>query len=246
MERIDGRKNDELRPVEITVDYTFFPEGSVLIQIGRTIVLCTATVEKKVPPFLKGSGQGWITSEYSMLPRATPERNIRESTKGRISGRTHEIQRLIGRALRCIVDLKALGELTVWLDCDVLQADGGTRTAAITGSFLAMVSAFSKLKNDGELKTIPVIDYLAAISVGKVGGEALLDLCFEEDNQAEVDMNIVMTGKKEFVEIQGTAEKKSFSQSELNDFIALAAKGIVDLVKLEKEVLKEKGIELTF
>src|SRR5690554_5436297 len=204
--RPDGRACDELRPVKITRNVNMYAEGSVLIEIGHTQVICTATVEDKVPPFLRGMGEGWITAEYSMLPRATEVRNPRESSRGRVGGRTHEIQRLIGRSLRSVVDLKALGERTIWIDCDVIQADGGTRTAAITGSFIALVDALRKLQ-DTTNEGLALNDYLAAISVGIVDGEPLLDLCYTEDYSAQVDFNVVMTGTGKIVEVQGTAEE---------------------------------------
>ena len=198
--RIDGRKADEIRPVKITSNYLMHPEGSVLIEMGNTKVICNATVEEKVPNWLKGQEKGWVTAEYSMLPRATEKRNMREAISGKIGGRTHEIQRLIGRSLRSVIDLKAFGERTIWLDCDVIQADGGTRTASITGAYVAMVLAFQKLKEEGKITKIPVTDWLAAISVGKLGETIVLDLPYSEDVEAEVDMNIVMTGKGQFVE----------------------------------------------
>jgi len=237
MPRTDGRAYDELRPVRITRGYTKMPEGSVLIEVGDTRVLCTASVEDKVPPFQKGTGQGWITAEYSMLPRATAVRNQREATKGKISGRTMEIQRLIGRALRSIVDLGKLGERTIWLDCDVLQADGGTRTASITGAYLALVDAVHGLRQSGAIKENPLLDRVAAVSVGKVKDEVILDLCYEEDSQAEVDMNVVMTGAGKFVEIQGTAEGIPFDREELDWFLLLAQKGIEELMAKQQAAL---------
>ncbi|MCR4441066.1 MAG: ribonuclease PH [Peptococcaceae bacterium] len=240
MERLDGRKAEQLRPVRITTCYTRYAEGSVLIEMGETRVICNATVEDKVPLFLKGSGKGWITAEYSMLPRATPVRNQREASRGKISGRTNEIQRLIGRSLRAVVDLEALGERTVTLDCDVIQADGGTRTASVTGAFVALVLALDKLVQNGQLPALPIRDWLAAVSVGKVGDSLLLDLCFEEDSQAAVDMNLVMTGKGEFVEIQGTAEGYPFTEEELQELLFLGKKGIARLIELQKAVLGEK------
>jgi len=237
MERSDGRQPEELRPVKITVGYVKYAEGSVLIEMGETKVICNASIEERVPPFLKGQNKGWVTAEYSMLPRATPTRNQREASKGKISGRTNEIQRLIGRSLRAAVDLEALGERTVTLDCDVIQADGGTRTAAITGSFAALALALKKLVEDGILPKIPIRDWVAAVSVGKVGSELLLDLCYEEDSRAMVDLNLVMTGKGQYVEIQGTAEGLPFSQEELRGFLELGGVGIARLVELQKEVL---------
>jgi len=235
--RVDGREPGQLRPVRITPNYVKWPEGSVLIEVGETKVVCNATVEEKVPAFLKGLEQGWVTAEYAMLPRATQIRTVREVTKGKQSGRTQEIQRLIGRSLRSVVDLKALGERTVLLDCDVLQADGGTRTASITGAFVAMVMAFKKLQEQGQLSTLPVKDWLAAISVGKLAEGLCLDLAYEEDSCALVDMNVVMTGSGKLVEVQGTAEGEPFSREELNAFLDLAQKGINQLIEMEKMIL---------
>ncbi|MFZ7102277.1 MAG: ribonuclease PH [Peptococcaceae bacterium] len=239
MKRMDGRKNDELRSVRITPGYIKFPEGSVLIEMGNTKVICNATIEEKVPAWLKGQEQGWITAEYSMLPRATEQRNQREASKGKITGRTHEIQRLIGRALRSVINLKALGERTIWLDCDVIQADGGTRTASITGSYIALIEALKKLKQQGVYSRLPVTDWLAAVSVGKIKGEIMLDLAYAEDSQAEVDMNIVMTGKGKFVEVQGTAEEDPFAREELAEMLALGEQGIKQLIALQKETVGE-------
>ncbi len=232
--RVDGRRPDELRPVKITRDYIMHAEGSVLIELGNTKVICTATIEDRVPHWLRGEGTGWITAEYAMLPRATGVRNQRESSKGRIGGRTHEIQRLIGRSLRSIIDLKALGERTIWLDCDVIQADGGTRTAAITGAYIALTDALRKLP-----ETVAVQDYLAAISLGIVDGQVLLDLCYEEDFAAQLDMNVVMTGSGKIVEIQGTAETAPFSREELNALLDLAKKGILELVDMQKSLFMQ-------
>ncbi|MFB5066404.1 MAG: ribonuclease PH [Candidatus Wallacebacter cryptica] len=237
MDRVDGRKADQLRPVKIERNVNKYAEGSVLITVGDTKVLCTASVEDKVPPFLRGMGEGWITAEYGMLPRATEVRNIREASRGKQGGRTHEIQRLIGRALRAVVDLKAIGERTIWIDCDVIQADGGTRTSAITGSYIALVDALSKLKEQEKWETIPVSDYLAAVSVGVVDGEVLLDLCYQEDSQAEVDFNVVMTGSGQLVEVQGTAEGKTFSRQELNAMLEMAEKGVDELIKIQRREL---------
>lgn len=237
--RVDGRRPDELRPVRITPNYIRHAEGSVLIEVGETKVICTATVEEKVPSFLRGTGQGWVTAEYAMIPRATPVRNPRDSAKGRISGRTHEIQRLVGRALRSVVDLGAIGERTIWLDCDVIQADGGTRTASVTGAYLALVAALMKLRETIGWNTLPLTDFLAATSVGIVGGVPLLDLCFAEDSQAQVDMNVVMTGQGQLVEVQGTAEQTPFSRHELEELLQLAEKGISRLIQIEKEILGE-------
>jgi len=237
VERIDNRPFDAIRPVRIVRNFISYAEGSVLIEMGNTKVICTATVEEKVPSFLKGEGTGWITAEYSMLPRSTKERTIREAAKGRIGGRTHEIQRLIGRSLRSVVDLASLGERTLWIDCDVIQADGGTRTASITGSFIAMVDALEYLRQGEIIPCLPVSDFMAAVSVGKVDGEIMLDLCFEEDSRAQVDMNVVMTGKGQIVEIQGTAEQEPFERSEVDKMIDYAAKGIRELIDIQKEVL---------
>ncbi|MBA5711756.1 MAG: ribonuclease PH [Bacillota bacterium] len=243
--RHDGRQHDELRPITFDLDFITHPEGSVLITAGNTKVICNASVEDRVPPFLRGGGKGWITAEYSMLPRATNQRTIRESSKGKVSGRTMEIQRLIGRALRAVVDLEKLGERTIWIDCDVIQADGGTRTASITGAFLAMAIATGKLVKSGVIKTSPVTDYLAAISVGKDKEEGLLlDLNYEEDSAAEVDMNIIMTGSGRFVELQGTGEEATFSREDLNGLLSLAEKGIQTLIQKQKEVLGETLPEL--
>jgi ribonuclease PH len=208
-----------------------------LIEVGDTKVICTATVEERPPLFLKGAGKGWVTAEYGMLPRATGTRTQRESTRGKVGGRTFEIQRLIGRSLRAVVDLAALGERTIWLDCDVIQADGGTRTASITGAFVAMADAMNKLKVLGAINRIPITDFIAATSVGRLAGEIILDLCYEEDSAAEVDMNIVMTGAGRFVEIQGTGEEATFTRQEMNSMINLAAQGISDLISYQKEAL---------
>ncbi|HHT01620.1 MAG TPA: ribonuclease PH [Firmicutes bacterium] len=239
MPRPDGRRPDELRPVEIRRHVNKWAEGSVLIKTGDTHVLCTASVEEKVPPFLKGSGQGWVTAEYGMLPRATKSRNIREAAKGRLDGRTLEIQRLIGRSLRSVVNLPALGERTVWFDCDVLQADGGTRTAAITGSFVALADALYYLKKQGLLIKSPLQDWVAATSVGVVEGEPLLDLSFAEDSQAKVDMNAVISGSGRLVEIQGTGEQEPFSVAEMSSLLALAQKGVQDLIALQRAALSD-------
>lgn len=237
MLRVDGRTYNQLRDFEIKTGVMKHAEGSVYITIGDTQVLCSATIEDKVPPFLRNSGKGWITAEYAMLPRATKTRTIREASKGKLGGRTMEIQRLIGRALRSVVDLKKLGERTVWLDCDVIQADGGTRTAAITGAFVAMVMAMGKLLNNKTLSSIPVTDFLAATSVGIVGDRAVLDLCYEEDSIANVDMNIVMTGSEKYIEIQGTGEESPFSGEQLNELLVLGKKGTLELISAQKEAL---------
>ncbi|NMB36283.1 MAG: ribonuclease PH, partial [Firmicutes bacterium] len=239
MVRSDGRSDNELRPVEITRHFLRYAEGSVLMEIGETRVICAASVEEGVPHWLKGRQRGWVTAEYSLLPRSTQNRVVREAARGRISGRTHEIQRLIGRALRAVVDLEALGERTIWLDCDVLQADGGTRTAAITGAFVALADALYYLQKEGKIRTLPLTDYVAAVSVGLIDGRSLLDLSFQEDSRADVDMNIVMTGRGEIVEIQGTAEKKLFSKKELDDLLEQGSHGIEMLISKQKESLKE-------
>lgn len=235
--RHDQRTAQALRPVDITKDFITHPEGSVLITMGGTRVICNATIEEKVPPFLRGQGKGWITAEYSMLPRATHSRSPREAAKGKISGRTMEIQRLIGRALRSVVDLEALGERTIWVDCDVIQADGGTRTASITGAFVAMTLAISRLVEEKQLPVFPVRDFLAAVSVGVLESGAVADLNYEEDFAAHVDMNLVMTGKGEFVEIQGTGEEATFSRKQLNELLELGEHAINELISIQKQVL---------
>ena len=239
MMRSHGRAPDQLRPVTVTPRFVKHAEGSALIEVGDTRVICTVSVEDRVPPFLKGKGEGWITSEYGMLPRSTSTRSQREASKGRPSGRTHEIQRLIGRSLRAVVDLKALGERTLWVDCDVIQADGGTRTASITGAFVALVDALRYMKKQGMVPLVPLLDYVAATSVGKVGSEVLLDLDYEEDSKADVDMNVVKTGRGLFVELQGTAEHTPFSDEELAALMASADKGIRELVAMQKSVVGE-------
>lgn len=235
--RPDQRQSDQLRPVRITTGYLLTAEGSALIEVGNTRVLCAATIEDTVPSFLRNSGKGWVTAEYSMLPRATATRTPREVNKGRQSGRTMEIQRLIGRSLRAVVDMEALGERTVTLDCDVLQADGGTRTAAITGAYVAMVLALKKYQSFGSLKKWPVTDSIAATSAGIFRNEAILDLCYEEDSHADVDMNLVMTGSGRFVELQSTAEKQSFDDDQLHKLIVLGRKGIVELQAMQQTAL---------
>lgn len=227
-----GRKNDKMREVRVTKNYIMHPEGSVLIEFGNTKVICNATVEEKIPPFLRGSGTGWITAEYSMLPRATNNRVQREASKGKLAGRTMEIQRLIGRALRSSIDLSKLGERTIIIDCDVIQADGGTRTASITGAYLAMELAIEKLIDDGKLNEIPIISKVAAISVGKIKNDILLDLEYEEDSKADVDMNIVMNDKGEFIEIQGTGEEATFTQDDLMKFIEISKNAFEKLFEL--------------
>lgn len=235
--RSDGRSPDQMRSVKIMPDFISTAEGSVLIELGSTRVICTATVDDGVPSFLKGSGKGWVTGEYGMLPRATEQRTPREAARGKQSGRTLEIQRLIGRSLRAVTNQEALGERTVWIDCDVIQADGGTRTASITGAFVALALASERMVAAGILKTLPLADTVAATSVGIVDGRALLDLAYEEDSRAEVDMNVVMTGGGKFVEVQATAEGKPFSGGEMQDLLALAAAGIRRLTEHQRAVL---------
>ncbi|RHW33408.1 ribonuclease PH [Lysinibacillus yapensis] len=238
MTRHDGRAVDQLRPVTIEPNYLMHPEGSVLIQVGNTKVICTATIDDRVPGFLRGQGKGWITAEYSMLPRATAERTQRDSSRGKVNGRTMEIQRLIGRALRAVVDLEALGEKTIWIDCDVIQADGGTRTASITGAFVALTLALAKIHETKPFRKFPIVDFLAATSVGFVAENgAVLDLDYPEDSAAAVDMNLVMTGSGRFVEIQGTGEEATFSRAELNELLDLGEKGISSLIEIQKTVL---------
>lgn len=237
--RIDQRRPDQPRPLKFTPGYLMTAEGSVLIEVGHTRVLCTASVEDSVPPFLRGSGKGWVTAEYSMLPRATATRTAREVVKGRQSGRTMEIQRLIGRALRTVVDLNILGERSVMIDCDVLQADGGTRTAAITGAYVALSSAVRKMVRSGTLKKSPLRDFVAATSVGIVGGVAMLDLCYQEDSEAEVDMNVVMTSSGNFVELQATAEQVPFDDDQLDQMKRLARAGILELIAAQRALESE-------
>jgi len=237
MSRGDGRAPGDLRPVKVTTGYLKFAEGSVLMEMGDTKVICAATVEERVPPFLAGKGKGWMTAEYSMLPRSSQKRVQRESMAGRVGGRTHEIQRLIGRSLRAVTDLSALGERTIYIDCDVLQADGGTRTASITGAYIAVYETLRSLVAKGVIKSIPLLDSVAAVSVGVVGGRALLDLNYEEDSSAEVDMNIIMTGDGRFVEVQGTAETEPFSQESLSGLVSLASRGITELTSIQKKSL---------
>lgn len=240
MTRHDGRAIEQLRTVKIDSNYLMHPEGSVLIEVGNTKVICTATIEDRVPGFLRGQGKGWITAEYSMLPRATADRTQRDASRGKINGRTMEIQRLIGRALRAIVDLEALGEKTVWIDCDVIQADGGTRTASITGAFVALTQALAQYNEAKPFAKFPIVDFLAATSVGIVDEiGAVLDLNYVEDVAATVDMNLVMTGTGRFVEIQGTGEEATFSRDELNSLLTLGEKGIIELIAIQKEVLGE-------
>ncbi len=237
--RTDGRRADELRPLVITTDYLDHAEGSALLELGSTKVLCAATVEEKIPPWMRNQGisGGWVTAEYSMLPRSTPTRHVREAVRGRLQGRTQEIQRLIGRALRAVVDLEALGERTIWCDCDVIQADGGTRTAAITGAFVALAQAAKRLYDAGVVGRLPLRDFVAAVSVGMVDDRALLDLTYEEDVAAQVDMNVVMTGGGSVVEVQGTAEGTPFSREDLDRLINLGARGIRRMVRAQHKAL---------
>ena len=235
--RHDGRAKGQTRPVTITRNFLQHPEGSVLIEMGATKVICTASVEEKVPPFLRDKGQGWVTAEYAMLPRATKERTQREASRGKQGGRTVEIQRLVGRALRAVTNMSKLGERTIWIDCDVIQADGGTRTASITGAFVALADACMTLKKKELVKKNPLTDFLAAISVGKVGGEVMVDLCYEEDSLADVDMNLIMTGKGRFVEVQGTAERDAFDKKEFDEFLDIGWKAIQELVEIQRDLI---------
>ena len=238
MKRIDGRAYDELRVIKITPDVQKFAEGSVLVEVGKTRVVCTASVEERVPNFLRGSGTGWVTAEYAMLPRATITRSRRDSTQGRVGGRNQEIQRLIGRSLRAVIDFNALGERTLIMDCDVLQADGGTRTASVTGAYVALHQALQTLTNMGVISSFPLKSAVAATSVGIVHGSMLLDLCYDEDHNAAVDFNVVKTSKGEFVEVQGTAEGKPFSREAIDDLLSLADKGIQKLLEIQQSLLK--------
>ncbi len=239
MQRRDGRAPDELRALVLHRRYSKFAEGSVLIELGDTRVVCTASVDEKVPPFLRGTGQGWVTAEYGMLPRATQERSAREAATGRIGGRSQEIQRLIGRSLRGAVELERLGERTIWIDCDVLQADGGTRTAAITGAFVALVDALALLRRTGAIQRLPVREFIAATSVGIVDGVPVLDLTYEEDARARVDMNVVMTESGKFVEIQGTGEGGPFTKQEAAQLLGLAERGIATLIARQRATLAD-------
>jgi len=239
MFRPNNRKYNEIRPIKITRNYIKYAEGSTLIEMGDTKIICTASVEDKVPLFLRGTRRGWISAEYSMIPRANQIRNIRDSVKGKINGRSSEIQRLIGRSLRSVVDLGELGERTMWIDCDVVQADGGTRISAIIGSFIALFDALNYLKAEGQIINSPIKDYIGAISAGIVDGEMLLDLNYEEDSHAQVDLNMVMTEKGEVIEIQGTAEGKPFSKTNLQELIKLAETGIKEIIEKEKNILGE-------
>lgn len=240
MNRIDNRLNDELRQVKITRDYLLHPDGSVLIEFGNTKVICTAIVEERVPPFLKGTGKGWVTAEYSMLPGATNVRKARDINKLKMDGRSQEIQRLIGRSLRSVVDLNGFGERTLAIDCDVIQADGGTRTASITGSFVAMVDAFKSMKSKKLINKLPIKSFVSAVSVGIIKDEIMLDLCYEEDSNAIVDMNVVMTNKDEFIEVQGTGEESPFKYDELLGLIKLATKGCNELYEIQRKTLGEE------
>ncbi|MBI2457970.1 MAG: ribonuclease PH [candidate division NC10 bacterium] len=238
--RPDGRRRDEMRPVTIQRDFLRHAEGSVLITVGETRVICTASVEDRVPQFLRETGQGWVTAEYGMLPRSTKTRTPREASAGRPSGRTFEIQRLVGRSLRGVTDLAALGERTIWIDCDVIQADGGTRTAAITGAFIALADALHTLRENGRIASLPLKDFVAATSIGLVEGEVVLDLCYAEDSIADVDMNIVMTGAGKYIEIQGTAEESPFDRSQLESMLQLAGTGIRELIAIQRKLLGER------
>ena len=240
--RPDGRGAADLRPITITTDFVSQAEGSVLIEVGRTRVICTASVEESVPPFLKNSGRGWVTAEYGMLPGSSTSRIARESARGKIGGRTHEIQRLIGRSLRAVTDMRALGERTIWIDCDVIEADGGTRTASITGGYLALALALHRLRGRNLLTANPLTDSVAAVSVGVVGGEVLVDLCYAEDSTADVDMNLVMTGAGAFIEVQGTAEAHPFSAAQLARLTSLGSEAIAALGARQRETLKAAGV----
>ncbi len=237
MSRSDNRAANECRSIKVTKNYIMHPAGSVLIQMGNTKVICAATVEEKIPSFLRGKESGWVTAEYSMLPSATNSRTQREASRGKLTGRTQEIQRLIGRSLRTVIDLKKLGERTIWLDCDVIQADGGTRCASITGAFMAAALAMKKLKKEKKIDEIPIKDFVAAVSVGIIGGKKMLDLDYSEDSQADVDLNVVRTGSGGYVEIQGTAEQEPFDDKQLDAMLKLADKGIKELIDLQKKTV---------
>ena len=237
MFRVDGRANDQPREVKITPSYMAFPEGSALIEVGETRVICTASVEERVPPFLRGQGRGWVTAEYGMLPRSTLTRRAREREAGRVDGRTQEIQRLIGRSLRAVVEMKGLGERTITIDCDVLQADGGTRTAAITGAYIALYQALAYMVKTGAIASVPLTTAVAATSVGLVDGEAILDLCYDEDSRADVDFNVVMTGEGDFIEVQGTAEGNAFSRQAMDGLLSLAEKGIREHIEMQRGII---------
>jgi ribonuclease PH len=238
MTRSSGRKNNELRKIKITRDYMKYAEGSCLVEFGETKVITTATIEETVPPFLRGKGTGWVSAEYGMIPRSCKTRVQREASKGRLGGRTHEIQRLIGRSMRTVVDMKKIGERTIWIDCDVIQADGGTRCASITGAFISLVLALEKMRKDGLFKALPVSDYVAAVSVGIIDSKPMLDLDYGEDSTAEVDMNVIMTGDGRYIEVQGTAEREPFKKEEMDKLLALAGKGIAEIVGMQKKGLK--------
>lgn len=238
--RIDGRKDDEVREIKITRNYISHAPGSVFIEMGKTRIVCTATVEEKVPPFIRGKGTGWITAEYDMIPRSAPQRIIRPQAIGKINGRTHEIQRLIGRSFRAAVDLKKLGERTIWIDCDVIEADGGTRTASITGGFVALFDCLHSMVDKKIIEEMPITNFIAAISVGIVNGEVLIDLCFREDSQADVDMNVVMNSGGEFIEIQSTAEGNTFRKEIFLQMLDKSAKAIGDIISLQKKILSQK------
>lgn len=237
LQRSAGRKYNELRPISITNNFLKTTAGSAVVEFGNTKVICAATLEDKSAPFLKNTGRGWVTAEYSMLPASTQTRTARESTRGKVGGRTHEIQRLIGRSLRAVCDLNSFGEKTIYVDCDVIQADGGTRTASITGGFIALVELFKKMKDDGIVKEIPVNDYVSAISVGIIDSQILLDLEYEEDSKADVDMNFVMTGSGKFIEVQGTAENVPFDKKQMDEMATLAGQGIEELIALQKKIV---------
>ncbi len=238
MARSGGRKHNQLRDVKITKDYIKYAEGSCLVEFGDTKVITTATIEESVPPFLKGKGVGWVSAEYGMIPRSCKTRVQREAAKGKLTGRTYEIQRLIGRSMRTVVDMKKLGERTIWMDCDVIQADGGTRCASITGSFVSLILALDKMRLNGIFKELPVSDYVAAVSVGMIDSRPVLDLDYNEDSRAEVDMNVIMTGDGRYIEVQGTAEREPFKKEEMDKLLALAWKGIGEIVEVQKKVLK--------
>ncbi len=244
--RPDGRMPDEIRIVKLTRNFIPTAEGSVLIELGNTRVICTASIEEKVPPFLRDQKRGWITAEYSMLPRSTVSRTPRESVAGRIGGRTHEIQRLIGRSLRAVTDLNILGERTIWIDCDVIQADGGTRTASITGAFIALSDAVRHALRAGLIERTPIKDYLAAVSVGIISGEPRLDLSYAEDSIADVDMNVVMTGSKKFIEVQGTAEAEPFGRDLLDKLLKMAEDGIIQLINIQREPIEKASDSLSY
>jgi ribonuclease PH len=239
VKRIDGRKDDEIREIKITRNYISHTEGSVFIEMGNTRIVCTATVEDKVPKFLAGKGSGWITAEYDMIPGSAPQRIIRPQTLGRINGRTHEIQRLIGRSLRSIADLGKIGERTIWIDCDVIEADGGTRTAAITGSFIALFDCMHSMVDKKIIREMPIESFLAAVSVGMVNGNILVDLCFEEDSKAQVDMNVVMNSKSELIEVQSTAEITPFSREDFNKMMEKATAAIAEIIDIQKKTLNK-------